>query len=123
MVDPTAPKNPWDVLHEDVKLYITLATALLGISATFANRLLSNDEAGRVVVIIGWFALGVSIAVSTYASGAVFASLKQVPLPTTYRPAPRLLNATLVCLGIGTVCLAFGAWRTSLKPSTQPVST
>jgi hypothetical protein len=118
----TNAPNAWELLHDDAKSYVTLATALLGITATFADRLLSDDNVGRAVVIIGWIILAASIALSIYASGTVFAEIKKVSPSTDYKVAAAFLNAAVIALGIGVAALAFGAWRTSLTGDEDPPS-
>jgi hypothetical protein len=119
--------NPWEVLHDDAKTYITLGSALLGISATFADRLLSDDDIGRWIVIAGWGVLAASIFLSIYASGTVFGELKKQTPSSDYNSAARFLNTAVMVLLIGVVLLAIGAWRTSYgadEPDTpSPIST
>jgi hypothetical protein len=116
---PADPPNPWAVLHDDAKTYITLATALLGVTATFADRLVSDDDIGRVAVVAGWVVLAISIGLSIYASGTVFGAMKSNPPPTNYNTAAGFLNIAVIALGLGAAALAFGAWRTSFETS-QP---
>lgn len=112
---PADPPNAWEVLHDDAKSYVSLAAALLGITATFAGKLLSHDQTGRVAVVIGWVALAVSIGLSIYSSGTVFDEIKKATPSTNYRSASAFLNAAIISLGVGVAALAFGAWRTSLE--------
>lgn len=89
--------NPWSTLHADTNSYITLASALLGVSATFAGGLLSDDTIGRMLVIGGWAALSVSIAASIYAKGKVFSGLRReydgIPLSRPSQPPNELAGA------------------------------
>jgi len=137
------PPNPWASLHEDAKSYITLATALLGVSATFASGLLSEDTLGRWVVVAGWATLCASIACSIVANGRIFSGLRgehaggteetadgrnengdnaTVVDERVANPGKRRYNRTLVWLNVsvwallvGTALLAVGAWRTAVS--------
>jgi hypothetical protein len=115
---PPNPPNPWSVLHDDAKTYITLATALLGVTATFAGRLFSGDTLGRDTVIGGWGLLVLSIVCSISANGKSFAGLKNYS--TEYGGATIWLNAAVYLLLAGTIALAVGAWRTTLSGQAAP---
>lgn len=118
---PAEPPNPWDLLHDDAKSYITLSTALLGVSATFAGNLLSDDDAARWLVFGGWTILVGSILCSIYASGQIFKNLK-LPASVNYNASSGFLNASVILLTVGAAALALGAWRTSEvhAPSASP---
>ena len=117
------PSNPWDVMHDDVKSYITLATALLGLTAAFGSKLLADDTIGRVAVLTGWVLLAVSIGFSIYASGRILRGIKANA--ATSPSASLYLNCAVFALGLGVAVLAFGAWRASLgtSPASTPVWT
>ena len=66
----TAPEpNPVEMLHSETKTIITLATALLGVSVTFASDFVGDEALARVVLAIGWLLLLTAIAVSIFAAG------------------------------------------------------
>jgi hypothetical protein len=106
------PPDPWTILHDDTKTYITLATALLGVTATFAGRLFSGDTVGRYAIFIGWGILVISIVCSITANGKVFGGLKDGS--TNYSQATPWLNASVYLLLGGAFLLAIGGWRATL---------
>jgi hypothetical protein len=117
--------HPWQVLHDDAKSYITLASALLGVTATFANDLVSDENIARWLVFGGWAALAASILLSILASGKVFGGIKasaastsaaQTPTPKPdYNKAVFRINVAVYALGFGVVLLAVGAFITSFS--------
>lgn len=110
--------STWSVLHDDAKSHITLATALLGLSATFSDRLLSDDSLGRRFVFGGWIVLGISIFASIWANGQIFKGLKTSS--TNHRPALVWLNISVWLLLAGAIGLTVGAWRTSIGDGDGP---
>ena len=112
MMVSAEPPNPWSILHDDAKSHITLATALLGLTATFADRLLSEDGLGRLAVFAGWALLVGSIVCSISANGKVVGGLKGES--NDYNAASGWLNASVYLLLMGAVLLTTGAWRTSV---------
>jgi uncharacterized membrane protein YjfL (UPF0719 family) len=115
--------NPWALLHEDAKAYITLATALLGVSATFASDLLSDDDLSRLAVFAGWALLVLAILSSVYASGRVVYKIRNPA--KSGKSALVFVNIGIGLIVAGAVALAVGAWRTSeaKSPTSTPIST
>lgn len=133
--------DPWGALHEDARTYTTLATALIGITATFSSRFVIGPGGWRLLFpIIGWAALAASIGCCTYANGRIFAGMKRGDDATTgsvesassgkkrpakYNGAAGWLNGAVISLVIGTMILAvLAVARTgvSTETSTQLIS-
>jgi hypothetical protein len=113
--------NPWSTLHDDASTYITLATALLGVSATFATDILSSDSRARVLVFVGWMLLVGSIVCSISAKGKIFAGLKGELVQGPFRPTLGWLNAAVYLLLLGTLVLALGALRGTAANDGDPI--
>jgi hypothetical protein len=107
--------GPWLVLQGDAKNYLTLAAGLIGVTATFADRLVGGDQLGRIFLFAAWGCLGVAIGAATFASGGAFNGVAHQS--SSYEKVSGRLNAAVLFIGLGVALLALAAWRTSIDQS------
>jgi hypothetical protein len=83
-------QNPWAVMIDYTKTVITLATALLGFTVTFAGTLVGNSPRWFIVCLIcvAWLALIVAIASAFWAVGVLTGYLRGTR--DAPQPAPAL---------------------------------
>ena len=100
--------NPWAMLHDDTKTFVTLAVALLGLTATFAQELINRD--GRVWISIGWILLGLAVFSTFFASGKIQEHVRTGSTSYGERSVNAWANAVffLLLLGTGFVAVAAG---------------
>lgn len=101
--------NPWEMRHTDAGRLITLSSALLGITAAFAQDFVEGSA--RLVLVAGWLSLIFAIVFSIIASGkSISGSLSDSDI-TNGEPAASHLNRAFWALLIGAVLIAAaGSW-------------
>jgi hypothetical protein len=90
--------HKWAILNDYAKNVITLATSLLALSVTFADKLGSNSPDIRIRILLGaiWFFLGLSTISGVLLAAALFGVLRRkgrleevdAELASTTLPAP-----------------------------------
>jgi hypothetical protein len=112
--------DPWVVLQADAKNYLTLAAGLIGVTATFADRLVSGDPMGRMFLFAAWACLAIAIGAAAFASGGAFNGVAREA--RNYLKVCGRLNATVFFIGLGVSLLALAAWRTSIEKAEPTAS-
>lgn len=110
----------WLALQADAKTYITLAAGLLGVTATFSERLFSEDLLGRIFLFSAWAFIALSILAGAYASGRAFSGLASES--DDHSGAVGFLDLTVFLIGIGVGLLALAAWRSSTEATADTPS-
>lgn len=101
--------NPWEMRHTDAGRLITLSSALLGITATFADGFVDGNA--RYVLMVGWGALIVSIVFSIFASGKAIKETQAQSQGGGGSGTGGLLNGAFWSLLVGGVLIAgAGGW-------------
>jgi len=107
--------NPWAMRHDDTKTLITLASAVLAVSVTFAKDIV--EERWRWLLMVGWVALLVSIVCSIFASGtSVSGARDQHDGDFKNRRCTAFLNGSFWALAAGALLLALAAmvgWKST----------
>ncbi len=90
-------QKAFDYASDATKQLITLATAILGVSITFAKDIVGNTTAHRPVLVAAWFVYVGSIVLGVVALLAMTGTLE--PKSGTATPSIRGKNVTLPSIG------------------------
>lgn len=107
--------NPWEMLHADTRTFVTLATAFLGLTVTFAQDL--TQDSGRLWTGAGWILLTGSIFSAFVASGKIQGQVRTNSTDYGARDVNGWANAVFFLLLGGAVLVAVGAGSGFWSPS------
>jgi hypothetical protein len=113
-------QNPWAVMIDYTKTVITLATAVLGFTVTFAGTLVGNSPSWVIVglICLAWVALIGAIATALWAVGVITGYLRGVR--AVPQPAPALCNICYFALGLALVLFAIAGALRLIQGSPAP---
>lgn len=95
------------MLHADTKTFVTLATALLGLTVTFAQSIVRDS--GRLWIGAGWLLLSGSVFAAFIASGKIQGQVRASSRDFGARGPNGWANAVFFLLLGGAVLIAVGA--------------
>jgi hypothetical protein len=109
------PPHHFAGLQGDIKTLVTVNSALLGLTVTFASDLLDSGE-GRALIGTSWIMFSLALLLAIVASGALYSKLRNkenLPRPEADKggTAVALVNASFYALLIAIVLLSIGGWQ------------